>query len=115
MSNDISARSPDPAFRLASATGGLLAIRISIGLLISLPLRGVEYNTLNLFTTVAAILAGVLALRGSRCVDGAGVGWALTLLILAILPAIFGWVALLYLPSLVLLTLAAARYITASD
>ncbi len=98
--------------RLVSASGGGLAILVSIGLLISLPMRGVGYNVLNIWTIVVASIAGWIAIRGGSRPDGAGLGWAVVLLLLAILPAVFGWVALLYLPALVLVFGAALHFIT---
>ena len=92
----------------------MLAILVSAGLLISLAIRGVGYNALNMWTIVVAIVAGWLAIRGGRREDGAGLGWAVVLLLLAILPAVFGWAGLLYLPSLFLVFGAALAFITAA-
>jgi hypothetical protein len=98
--------------RLASRLGGGLAVLVSVGLLISLPLRDVGYNALNMWTIVLASVAGWLAIRGGGHRDGVGLGWAMGLLVLAILPALFGWVGLLYLPSLVLVFIGALHFVT---
>ena len=59
-------------------------------------MREVGYNALNLFTIVLAAFAGMLSIAGARRADGRGLGWGLTLLVIAVLPAVFGWVILLY-------------------
>ena len=87
---------------------------VSLGLMVSLGLRDVGYNALNLFTVVLAAVAGIVAARGARRPDGAGLGWGTVLLFLAMVPAVYGYAALLYLPSLVLLLIAMAIFI-ASD
>ncbi|MBW3594566.1 MAG: GlsB/YeaQ/YmgE family stress response membrane protein [Actinobacteria bacterium] len=65
-----------------------------------------------MWTIVVGSIAGWLAIRGGSRSDGAGLGWAVVLLVLALVPAVFGWVALLYLPSLLLVIGAAVRFIT---
>lgn len=92
--------------------GGILAVSVSVFLLISLPIRDVAFNALNLFTIVLATLAGVLAIFGGRRADRTGLGWGIGLLFIAIVPAAFGWTALLYLPSLVLMVGGAISFLT---
>jgi hypothetical protein len=75
-------------------------------------MREVGYNALNLFTIVLAAFAGTLSIVGARRADGRGLGWGLTLLVIAVLPAMFGWVILLYLPAVVLISAAVARFIS---
>ncbi len=100
---------------VASMAGGVLAISISTAVAISLPIRDVDYNAVNLFTIVGAMLGGSLAIRGGRRLDGAGLGWGTALLFMAIVPAMFGWIGVLYLPSLMLLVAAAIGFITARN
>ena len=92
-----------PATRRTAASdwmatvGGAAAICVSVGLFISLLVRdGVSPNWLNMFTIVGASASGVALIRGGRARTLAlGCG----ALILAVLPAAFGWVWILYVPS----------------
>lgn len=85
---------------------GGLALAVSVVIAASLPLRGVDFNVLNAWTLLLGAVGGVLALTAKS--KGWVVG-ALAFLVLAALPALFGWVGWLYLPSIVLLSIALAR------
>ena len=84
----------------AARAGGLLAISISVVLLASVVLRGLE-DALNIWTIVLGAIAGVLALqhRPTRL----GLFLCVILLIAAALPALIGGVGYLYVPSILLL------------
>ena len=100
-----------PLHALPAFAGGLLAILASFALLTTLMLRGVSLNALNLYTITVAAFAGTLSIRSARREDAGGLGWGLILLLMAVVPAIFGWVPLLYAPALLTLLFAAAVFI----
>jgi hypothetical protein len=85
--------------RTVAGVGGVLAIVISLALLLKVSIGGPGINVGNLWTIALCGVAGVLALE-------ARLGWAAVLLVLGASPAIFGGVAFLYLPSLLLIALA---------
>lgn len=88
---------PRTAHDWLATVGGGAAICVSVGLFISLLVRdGVSPNWLNMFTIVGAAAAGGALVCGGRTRTLA-LGCAA--LILAVLPAAFGWVWLLYVPS----------------
>lgn len=97
--------------RILAAGGGGLTLLVSLGVTISLPLRNVGYNLLNGLTLIVAAAAGVVALRAAAR-SGSGLIWALALLVVAMIPTLFGWVVLLYMPSLILLIAAVATFAT---
>ena len=79
-----------------TAVGGVGAICVSVGLLASLVVRAdVSLNWLNMFTIAGAAGAGFAFLYGSRTRT---LVLANAALVLAVLPAAFGWVWLLYVP-----------------
>ena len=81
--------------RLA-AVGGVGAIFVSVGLLASLVVRAdASLNWLNMFTIAGAAGAGFALARGSRTRT---LVLANAALVLAVLPAAFGWVWMLYVP-----------------
>ena len=102
----------DRTVELRGVLGGVLAIIVSVVMMVTLPLRGVDYNALNLFTIILGAIAGSLAIVGARRADGRGLGRGLGLLVVAVLPTVFGWVCLLYLPAVILLAAATARFVT---
>lgn len=104
-----------PRVTQAGKVGGVLAMLVSGFLFVWVEARDVDFNALNLFTIVVAALAGVLSVRGSRREDGAGLGWGIVLLLIAMAPAVFGFVAFLYLPSLILLLISAAAFVTTTE
>ena len=78
------------------AVGGVGAICVSVGLLASLVVRAdVSLNWLNMFTVAGAAGAGFAFLYGARTRT---LVLANAALVLAVLPAMFGWVWLLYVP-----------------
>jgi len=87
--------------RLAAA----LAAAVSAALLVTVLLRDIGLNPLNVWTIVLGLLAsGLLAVPGTR-------GHLLApwiILVLAMVPALIGGLGILYLPSLVMITLVAA-------
>jgi hypothetical protein len=85
---------------LLAFAAGLLAIAFAIGIGISLPIRDVDLNVMNAWTLAAAAVAGIIVLTRP---SAAAKGVALVLLLLAALPAMFGWVGWLLLPSIGLL------------
>ena len=88
---------PRTAHAWMAPVGGAASICVSVGLFVSLLVRdGASPNWLNMFTIVGASAAGVALIRGGRTRTLA-LGSAA--LILAVLPAAFGWVWLLYVPS----------------
>lgn len=97
---------------LPASVGGWLAVVASLMLFVSLPIRDVPFNPLNLMTIALGTLAGILSIFGSRRKDARGLGWGIALLILAIAPTVYGWVPLLYAPSLGLLLVAAGLFIS---
>ena len=105
----------DPLVAFAGVTGGVIAITVSLALFVTLPIRDVGYNTLNLFTIVLATVAGLLTIRGARRKDGSGLGSGSFLLFVATVPTVFGWVVFLYLVSLIFVLVAVVRFITARD
>ena len=81
--------------RLA-AVGGVGAICVSVGLLASLVVRAdASLNWLNMFTVAGAAGAGFALVYGLRTRT---LVLANAALVLAVLPAVFGWVWLLYVP-----------------
>ena len=105
----------DPLVAFAGVTGGVIAITVSLALLVTLPIRDVGYNALNLFTIVLATAAGLLTIRGARREDGSGLGSGSFLLFVAMVPTVFGWVVFLYLVSWIFVLVAVVRFITARD
>jgi hypothetical protein len=87
--------------RLASALAGV----VSAGLLAIVLVRDVGLNPLNAWTILLGFLAA--ALLWTRASNGRVLA-AWIALLLAMLPALMGGLGLLFLPSLVLLPLAAA-------
>jgi hypothetical protein len=83
-----------------AVAAGVLAIAFAIGIGISLPIRDVDLNAMNAWTLAAAAVAGIIVLTRR---SAAAKGVALVLLLLAALPAMFGWVGWLLLPSIGLL------------
>ena len=78
------------------AVGGVGAICVSVGLLASLVVRAdASLNWLNMFTVAGAAGAGFAFLYGARTRT---LVLANAALVLAVLPAMFGWVWLLYVP-----------------
>ena len=79
-----------------TAVGGVAAVCVSVGLLASLVFRpDASLNWLNMFTVAGAAGAGLALLYGSRTRT---LVLANAALVLAVLPAAFGWVWLLYVP-----------------
>jgi hypothetical protein len=83
-----------------AATAGVLAIVFAVAIGISLRIRDVNLNVLNVWTLAAAAVAGLIVLTRS---SAAAKGAALVLLLLAALPAMFGWVGWLLVPPIGLL------------
>lgn len=79
--------------RPARATGGAIAVAISVGLLILVLTRDVGLNFLNGWTIVLGGVGGVLAMSQSPNL----LVVAVMSLILAMLPALIGGLGLLYL------------------
>lgn len=85
-------------------TGGILAISISVVLLVSLVVRPTaSINPLNLATLAMASLAGAMANVATQRTLVLVV--ANLLMLVAIVPTIFGWIWLLYVPPLLMLSL----------
>lgn len=80
--------------------GGWLAIEVSFLLLGVVLVRGVGLNAFNGWTIAVGIAGGVMANAGRRMAD---LVIAVGLLLIAMLPAMFGGLGLLYLPSLALI------------
>ncbi|MGH2694551.1 MAG: hypothetical protein ACRDJJ_06995 [Actinomycetota bacterium] len=93
--------------------GGAWAILVSVGLAASLPLRGVDFNALNLLTLITATLAGAMAIGSSRRPGGEGLLLADLLMLAAAIPTVFGWVIFLYIPALVMLGVATVMFVVA--
>lgn len=88
---------------LTARIAGALAIAISVVVGVTLPSRDVDLNVANGWTLVLGAIGGVLALSATsrlRCLTSAAV------IVLAALPALFGWVGWLYAPSIGLLVAA---------
>jgi hypothetical protein len=96
-----------------AAFGGAWGGLVSAGLAASLPLRGVDFNALNLYTLIAATVAGVIAIRASRQTGGEGLILADLLMLAAAIPTVFGWAILLYLPALLMLGAATLLFVVA--
>ncbi len=82
--------------------GGWLAIEVSLALLAVVLIRDVGLNALNGWTILLGAIGGAVAVRRSSAVSVL-VAWFLVFL--AMLPALFGGLGLLYVPSLALLLL----------
>jgi hypothetical protein len=89
--------------------GGILAIGVSVGLFVRI-LAIDLLNTSAMGTLSLAAVAGIVAVLFPSRVGA--LMTAILILVVALLPAVFGWIPLLYLPSLALFVagaIAAAR------
>jgi hypothetical protein len=93
--------------------GGAWGVLVSAGLAASLPFRGVDFNALNIYTVIAASVAGVMAIRASRQAGGEGLPLADLLMLAAAIPTVFGWVIFLYLPALLMLGVGTVVFVVA--
>jgi hypothetical protein len=86
--------------------GGILAIVASVGLFV----RILVVDQLNASAVATLTLAGLAGLVAVLVPDRVGALMSATLiLVVAMLPAVFGWVPLLYAPSLALFVSGALR------
>jgi hypothetical protein len=100
------------AANLLARGGGVAAIVASVGLGISLVLRHVTYLKVDLLILAVAGIAGLQAIRASRRPDAEGLVLADVLLFVAMIPMVFGWTVLFYIPSLVAFLAATALHLT---
>ena len=82
--------------------GGCLAIVVSISLLVVVLHRDVGLNYLNGWTILLGASGGVLACVGVAII-------AVPAIIVAMLPALFGGIGIVYIPSIVLIIIGATR------
>ena len=97
----------DPAGTFVRWTGWAIVL-VSVGVALSLVVRGVDLNPFIVLTVGCGLASGLLAVRTGRAL------LPLVILVVATYPTIFGWYVYFFLPLLILLAIGgAARGISA--